>query len=321
LWTKYNSYLGVNKARAEELMKKIIAVTFNLAMFHEAERCGTSYAEYCANISEIVLGEDCQCVVSDTTLSTEVIPLALQTTPSVSGCDITFGTAAAGLPGTPTTGDTHFFTTTAGLYNQYDVYWYNGSAWVYQYNIKGATGAAGAVGATGGDGADGVSVIYSSISNSNTPNLAYTGLKTSGTLTDLSANGDEYEVSALFSTSALAKVPDTVKFTIDGIDMTFNYLPNIAGTPVIEKPFYGLTKNIRIDARIVVTDYAAKTAHIFVTTYYIDSYSNVIDASEAVCYVITTSALNSIVINAMGKVGGTGTVACESLIVTFKNKI
>jgi hypothetical protein len=320
LFTKYREALGNNKAEADRLSSKVMKVLEYWMLYMMAERCGTTYSEYCAAIQAIVLGEDCQCDTSDTSVSTEVVPLALMVSPSSTGCKITFGAAGDGFPTGPVTGDMHIFNTTAGSYTMFDVYWYNGSSWVLQGNIKGATGAAGAAGADGADGSDGTSIVYSSLSTNSTTNVAYTTLKTSGSLTNLNANGDTYEFQTLCSTSAIIKVSDYIKIQIDSLDLNFNVVPYCPAT-VVEHWFCGNCKTITINGTLTVTDYAAKTAYLVLEVDYLDSNGDLIKKSDIMCYTVTTSALNNIAISVLGHIGATGSVTCLSLIVKFLNKI
>lgn len=322
LYTKYNEALGKNPSEVDKLRTKIIQVTYNWMLYQMAERCGESYSEYCAAISEIILSENCQCQVSDTTVSVEVVPLALQSIPSVSGCDITFGTGAAGLPATPTIGDTHFFTTTSGLFNQYDVYWYNGSAWAYQYNIKGATGATGAAGTNGAAGANGTSVLFSSDSVNTAVTTGYT-LFTNKTYTStaLAANGDGLQVEGVFFTDAIAKVPDTFKFQLDGIDIPFVGLPTIGGGAIVANSFYAKISVIVITMKISVVDFATKKVGIMYEIQYLDNYANELAEGLIKTELTTSTALTSFKIEAYGKVGSTGTLTCNSMKVKLLKKV
>jgi hypothetical protein len=320
LYAKYVEALGKNLTRVDELRTKIIKVNYNWMLYQMAERCGESYTEYCAEIAAIILSENCQCQISDTTVSVEVVPLALQAIPSVSGCDITFGTGAAGLPVTPTIGDTHFFTTTSGLFNAYDVYWYNGSAWAYQYNIKGATGAAGAAGTNGASGADGTTVLFCDDNGDSATTTSYTlfANKTYA-VTALTATGDEILVEGIFYTNAIAKTPDMFKFMLDGLDIPFAQLPTIGGA-IIQNGFYGKIFTIVITMKIHVMDFSTKKLGIMYEAQYLDNYANELSTGVVKTLLTTTNALTSLSVAAYGKIGATGTVTCNSMKIKLFNK-
>lgn len=321
LFDKYVAAMGVNKTESERLKTKLIKVLGNWMLLQMAERCGSDYAVYCSAISDIVLGENCQCATSDTTISREIIPVALQVVAGGgTGSHITFGAGGAGLPASPITGDMHVFNTTAGLYTEGDIYWYNGSSWVSQFSLVGAAGPAGAAGTNGADGQDGASIVFSQVGEVTTNSLSYVQLMASGALTNLSANGDMFVIDALFGTSATGKIPDTIKLMIDGLDLKFNTVPFFPAATV-EYGFGGEVQGIRVHCEMTVSDYANKKAYLLIRTDYISSNGSVLRSIDTLCYLVTTSALNNIAISAHGKIGNNGTVNCIYLVTKFLNKI
>lgn len=323
LYTKWESYIDKNPSKAEQLQEKIIGVLYNWLQYQFAERCGQDTRIFCTAIKDIVISEDCQCDTT-TTVSQEIVPVALQPVFGSSCCRITFGNA---LPASPTLGDTLVFNATTGSYTIWDVYWYDGSAWQFQGNLKGATGAtgsAGAAGANGADGVDGSPVVFDNTLETPTQVTAgiytlFTGMD-SGTLTDLTAVGDKYVVNSHFECEDPI-YSGQVKFMIDS-PLTDIIYSTIGGTPVIEQSFYGLTYHIFVKATFTVIDVAAKKFHIQFEVTQTDSFFNA-TTSTAMAYTIqaTTAAINSFVIKAFGKSDGSHWVSCNQLSVVFEKKI
>lgn len=327
LYNKYKEYLNTKPSRATELAQKLFQITTAWSLYGMNERCGTDYTTWCNEITSLVLQEDCQCA-TDTTVSKEVVPLALQISGGgATGSQITFGAAADGLPLSPNDGDVHVFNTTNGTYNTGDYYWYNGSAWGFQFNNIGATGATGSAGATGGTGltgsagANGTTVLFDKSLDTPTQITAtsytlFTDMQTTA-LTSLASLGDKYEIKASFETDKAGKsTPDMVKIKIDGQDLYFTY---IFPTAVIDNQFNGATKSINIVATATVIDVAGKKLLVKYDIECVDVWAKVL--ANYSCYsLVTVSDLASIVIAAYGKIGATGHVDCRQLSVSFLNK-
>lgn len=325
LYVRYKEYLISKPSKALELGAKLFRVMAGWMLYGMEERCGGDYAQWCTEITEIVVGENCQCV-TDTAISKEVVPLSLQISGGGCTCGITFGAGGAGFPANPVEGDTHFFNATGGGYNQYDVYFYTGGTWVYQFNIKGGQGIQGIQGipGTGTSGADGTSVVFdNTLENpatlTGTSYAVFSGM-TSGTLTHLATVGDKYIIKAAFETSAIGKTPDTVKVRIDGLTPKFTYLVSPFTALDIEHSFYGKVFAINVVAEATVIDVATKKLMVKYNVETLDLYANVLSTATIYSLITLSSALNAVVIDAQGKIGNSGTIKCRSLSVEFLNK-
>ena len=322
LYNKYKGYLNTNPTKAKTLLDKLVKVYGAWMMYQIEERCGGDYATWCAEISQIVLSEDCQCH-TDTFVSKEVVPLSLQVNGVLSNPIISFGSGGSGFPSDPTIGDVHFFNADGGGFSTGDIYFYTNFGWVFQFNIIGSTGATGATGSQGVQGvagADGVAVVFDNTLETATTVTGgsygdFTGMST-GALTNLTAKGDMFIISALFETSAIGKTADYVQFLIDGQQQYFTYvLPAF----VIEIGFFGNVKFYHVKITATVTDVSSKKIMLLYEVMAMDSFSNEISSGK-IQSLLTVSDIESIVIKAQGKIGASGTVGCKFLNVQFLKK-
>ena len=314
LFTKYQTQLNDNPSAARLTEAKIIQVLDNWMMFQMAERCGESTQEFCAAITAIIVGENCQCAPSSTTESVEVVPLALQVVPGGGGSQITLSDGNTPLPATPSTGDTHIFTSTGTVASEGDVYWYNGS-WTFQLNIMGATGATGATGAPGAAGTNGVAVVFDNTLETPTQItassfLTFTGM-TTGAITNLTNDGDKLVVNASFGCESPV-YNGQVKLTIDGSDIS---IPIYGGTGTYHE-FNGNTWHFYLTLEITLVDKANDKISIRYSVRPTDYYLLSPAVGETVVNV-TLSDYTSLTINAEGKGDGTHYVSCQQLSVTY----
>lgn len=326
LFDKYNVMLGTNPTGANLLYSKIIQVLENWVLFQLAERCGEDTRAFCGAITTIIVSENCQCPSSTSIVSEEIIPLSLQTVPSAGSQHFTSGSYTDGFPTSPSLGDHHLFTDAGSVSGQAvalgDIWQYTSGGWVFVMNIEGATGSAGSTGAAGTNGINGASMVFNNtpLAPPTTTSLSYvafTGMTTSA-LTSLVANGDRLVIDTMFS-SVLQGVGSRVKVQIDGTDIP---LPALFGG-TFEFGFSGADTNTRIQIVVDVQDFATKKIRVTIKAYgsYAGGLFNNNNYAEAYCTMTTSSALNNIVVRAMGLSGdGTDVVSCEQLAITYFKK-
>lgn len=126
---------------------RMLEINTNFELYNIARNCGEDTLVYCERIKEL-LASTVECCTSTPDPEGEpIVPISGYSSGGSSYAPITFGSASSGLPTVALLNQTHVFTSTAGSYTQWDVYWYNGS-WVYMGNIKGASGSSSSSGAT-----------------------------------------------------------------------------------------------------------------------------------------------------------------------------
>ena len=326
LYEKYRGYLNSNPSKALTLAGYLLRINSAWTLYGMEERCGGDFTVWCNEISAIVASENCQCA-TDTTISKEVIPLSLQISgSSACDCGITFGSGSAGFPLSPAEGDTHIFNAD-GAYSKGDIYYYTSGAWVFQFNIIGATGATGANGsdgAAGADGVDGVAVVFDNTLEVPTTLTGavyadFTGMVT-GALSRLASLGDKYIIKATFGCTPITTVGGYVKLVIDGVTMKYTYLPSPINAIDIEHLFTGKIKELHIVAEATVVDVARKKLMVKYDVNAVDSHANILCSGTLYSLITLSSALNSVVISAQGKITSGSAVTCKRLSVEFLKK-
>lgn len=147
IFTRYlgviNGTLSGNIQYYKDAMSR---AAYYLTMYNAAQACGEDTGDWCTRIKDLIDSDSDCCDTTEDTINTAIVPItvsAYSISSASTASAITFGTAAAGLPSSPSRGDMHLFTSTGGAYDQWDVYWYDGVGWVDQGNILGADGASG----------------------------------------------------------------------------------------------------------------------------------------------------------------------------------
>ena len=320
---KWKGYMGLtgnspNFAKADDLGTQVLLVNALWMDFELAERCGADIRAICAEIKAIIVANDCQCQDPSTVVSQEIVPIALQTISGSGCCKVTFGSGGSGLPSSPILGDVHYFNATGGAYTEGDIYWYNGSAWVFQYNNIGATGATGATGASGSNGSDGVAVVFDNtletpVQRTNNTFGQFTGM-TSGALTNLSTVGSKYVVDAVFTTENPV-YGGQVKINIDGIDIPIT----VYGTTTNELTFSGDIYWFFVTLEFTLIDLATNKFSIKWKVNSCPANLFVIGSLEAITTQTVTNYA-SVTFSALGKSDGTHYVSCQQLSVKYYNK-
>lgn len=160
---KWEGYLGVNIARANEMFPYVIKVMSNWMRYMQAERCGAETTEFCQAISDAIHSAGCDCITSTTTTGVEeVIPVSGSGggggTPD-SGWSDSLGTVA--LPVTSYARQYHLFTSTGVHGNKGDIYLYSSGAW----SVGPIVNTAGADGLDGADGVDSYVVLENELTD------------------------------------------------------------------------------------------------------------------------------------------------------------
>lgn len=196
--------------KLDELKSKMLYLSFYYQMYMANRRCsGENKTKWCNKIQNIVQSETDCCDTSTDTVNEPIIPTNITSyiaAQGMLGSTITVGVGSSGLPTTTyaINGQLHIFTSTSGSYTAWDIYYFDGSSWIKQGNIKGASATAQ------------LPLLENDISDSvDAANTTEQILKTySTTAGELAPNKSYYEITSYVD--VVAAVLTTLRIKIDG---------------------------------------------------------------------------------------------------------